>query len=194
MTWLRHLNFQFGAFHLPALFVRFPSIIADCYDVQRTATSWTDKAKRGWSRDTMRLTAYNISFFPPLFFFYGLYYTDVVSAYSVMITYSFYLLRYKRCFIVTGLISLFFRQTNIFWVAVFTGGLEVIRALPGGRIAVEYPEKPSFWDIVSGSWQHGCLYAPMVANSDLKGWHFSFRISILLTLSRQSILCLAHLS
>lgn len=67
-------------------------------------------------------------------------------------------------------------------------------ALPGGRIPVEYPQKPSFLDIVSGSWQHGCLYAPMVANSDFKGWHSSLWISILLTLSRQNILCLAYLS
>jgi len=194
VTWLRYLNFQLGAFLLLALTVRFPSIIADCYDGQRTFTSWADKAKRGWSRDTLRLTAYNISLFPPLFFFYGLYYTDVASACSVMITYLCYLLRYKRCFVIAGLISLFFRQTNIFWVAVFMGGLEVISALPGGRIPVEYPQKPSFWDIVSGSWQHGCLYAPMVADSDFKGWHSSLWISILLTLSRQNILCLAYLS
>lgn len=194
MTWLRYLNFQLGAFRLLGLNLSFPSIIADFYDGQRTFTSWTDKAKRGWSRGTLNHTVYNISLFPPLFFFYGLYYTDVASAYTVMLTYLCYLLRYKRCFIIAGLVSLFFRQTNIFWVAVFPGALEVMRSLPSGRISIEYPEKPNFRDVVSGSWQHGCLYAPMVANSDFKGWHYSFWIPILLTMSRQNISCPAYLS
>lgn len=169
-------------------------MIADCYDAQWTFTSAIDKTKRGWSRDTLRYTAYNISFFPPLFFSYGLYYTDVASAYFVMLSYLCYLLSYKKCFVVAGLVSLFFRQTNIFWVAVFPGALEVMRALPRGRTPIEYPQKPSFWDIISGSWQHGCVYAPIVANSDFKGCQSSFLVSILLTLSRQNISCLAYLS
>ena len=158
------------------------------------ATSLTEKAKRGWTRAILRHTIYNVCLFPPLFFFYGLYYTDVASAVSVLIAYRFYLTGQKRPFVIAGLVSLFFRQTNIFWVAIFMGGLEVLRALPGGRIAVEYPEKPNFSDIIAGSWQHGCIYAPLVADSDFKGLDSPFSAFIRLTLSRQSILCLAHLS
>ena len=153
----------------------------------------TEKHNRGWSRYILRHTTFNICLFPPLFFFYGLYYTDVASALSVLIAYHFYLTRQNKSFLVAGLVSLFFRQTNIFWVAVFMGGLEIMRALPVGRRAVEYPEKPGFWDIISGSWQHGCVYAPMVTHSDFKGLDSFFLAAILLTLSRQSILWLAHL-
>lgn len=172
---------------MPLLVSRILRVLADCYDVKRIATSISDKAQRGWSRELFRHTTFNICLFPPLFFFYSLYYTDVASAFSVLVAYVFYLLRAKKSFIVAGLISLWFRQTNIFWVAVFMGGLEVIRALPGGRISVEYPERPSFWDIISGSWQHGCLYAPMVSNSGFRGWDSSLLIVILLTFSRQNI-------
>ena len=83
---------------------------------------------------------------------------------------------------IASLLSLFFRQTNIFWATVFMGGLEVIRTLPEGRITVEYPEKPSFRDVISGTWQHSCLYAPMVNGSDLKGLgRFFFLAPALLT-------------
>jgi alpha-1,2-glucosyltransferase len=76
-------------------------------------------------------SALNIALLPPLFFFSALYYTDVASTLSVML--CFYLLIrsdesnikqiwwHLRLFVL-GLVSLSFRQTNIFWVAVFPAG------------------------------------------------------------------------
>ena len=46
---------------------------------------------------------------------------------------------------------------------------------------MEYPEKPNFSDIIAGSWQHGCIYAPLVTESDLKGLDSPFSAFILLT-------------
>ncbi|KAF2441437.1 glycosyltransferase family 59 protein [Karstenula rhodostoma CBS 690.94] len=82
-------------------------------------------------------TALNISLFPPLFFFSGLYYTDVLSTLVVLAAYSTYLSQrrtqnYLLSTLITvniGVLALLFRQTNIFWVAVFPAGLAVVDTL-----------------------------------------------------------------
>lgn len=87
---------------------------------------------------TTALTAFNIASFPPLFFFGALYYTDVMSTAAVLISYSAFLERAskhkKSVFddlfaVFIGVVALSFRQTNIFWVAVFPAGLAVIETL-----------------------------------------------------------------
>jgi alpha-1,2-glucosyltransferase len=82
-------------------------------------------------------TALNISLFPPLFFFSGLYYTDVLSTLAVLAAYTTYLNQrrtqnYLISSLITvnvGVLALLFRQTNIFWVAVFPAGLAVVDTL-----------------------------------------------------------------
>lgn len=97
----------------------------------------------------LSLTVLNICLFPPLFFFSALYYTDVLALGLVI---QAYILELQRCdstgqkktavdavyghasrvtaiFVVVGCISLVFRQTNIFWVSVFMGGLQVVRTI-----------------------------------------------------------------
>ncbi|KAJ4357655.1 glucosyltransferase [Didymosphaeria variabile] len=82
-------------------------------------------------------TALNTSLFPPLFFFSGLYYTDVLSTLVVLAAYYTYLSqRGSTNYLVSGwltinvgVIALLFRQTNIFWVAVFPAGLTVVDTL-----------------------------------------------------------------
>ncbi|KAL8818735.1 MAG: hypothetical protein Q9191_007873, partial [Dirinaria sp. TL-2023a] len=185
VTWLRYLNFDLGAFFMPyqVLFTAF--VIADSYDVQSRATNLRSKVERGWSKAIFRHTAFNICLFPPLFFFYGLYYTDVASALSVICAYRCYLMQWRKRFILAGLLSLFFRQTNIFWVSLYTGGIEVLRALPGGRPNVEYPKNPTFFDVVAGSWQHGCVYAPLVNQANFQEYlmsGISLVIAVLLNL------------
>ena len=73
-------------------------------------------------------TAANICLFPPLFFFTGLYYTDVASTFSVLIFWSHFIHIHKRTEativdelinVLLALVPLTFRQTNIFWVAIF---------------------------------------------------------------------------
>ncbi|RDW58189.1 hypothetical protein BP6252_13600 [Coleophoma cylindrospora] len=89
------------------------------------------------SLDTVH-TAVNIALFPPLFFFSGLFYTDVLSTAVVLCMYMAFLRRpgaYENSaagsirLYVIGLVALTMRQTNIFWVAVFMGGLEAVRTV-----------------------------------------------------------------
>ncbi|KIW05161.1 uncharacterized protein PV09_03712 [Verruconis gallopava] len=81
------------------------------------------------------LTAANLWLFPPLFFFSGLYYTDVQSVFWVLLAYQSFQRYCRRGFsswsdafsqLKFGVIALFFRQTNIFWVSVFPAGLSLI--------------------------------------------------------------------
>lgn len=91
------------------------------------------------------LTTFNIASFPPLFFFGALYYTDVMSTAAVLISYHAFLqtsAKVERSIgdeivaILSGIVALFFRQTNIFWVAVFPAGLTVVKVLQeSGRMS-----------------------------------------------------------
>ncbi|KAJ5970481.1 Glycosyltransferase ALG10 [Penicillium vulpinum] len=97
-------------------------------------------------------TVLNICLFPPLFFFSGLYYTDVLALLVVVEAYNWDLKKdserdhkselgedAKRApsngiqetlgFLAFALAALVFRQTNIFWVSVFLGGLQAIRKI-----------------------------------------------------------------
>jgi hypothetical protein len=85
-------------------------------------------------------TAANICLFPPIFFFSGLYYTDVLSTCIVVGAYNHFLRKggeqsgsFRRGLdtYLLGIMALFMRQTNIFWVAIFMGGLEAARSLKG---------------------------------------------------------------
>ncbi|KAI1496957.1 glycosyltransferase family 59 protein [Biscogniauxia marginata] len=83
-------------------------------------------------------TGLNIALFPVLFFFSGLYYTDIISTFVVLLAYMNHLARAgKETTTFTndlytlgiGLLALCMRQTNIFWVVVYVGGLEVIQEI-----------------------------------------------------------------
>lgn len=78
--------------------------------------------------------------FPMIFFFSGLYYTDVFSALTVMSTYAFWQSSLRRergltklslqsLVLLSGLVSLASRQTNIFWIAIFPGGLQLVHTI-----------------------------------------------------------------
>jgi alpha-1,2-glucosyltransferase len=87
-------------------------------------------------------TGLNIALFPLLFFFSGLYYTDVLSTCAVLRMYRLFLER-KGAYTNSakglvwlypaGLIALTMRQTNIFWVAVFMGALELVRTIKANK-------------------------------------------------------------
>ncbi|KAL7932992.1 glycosyltransferase family 59 protein [Trichoderma chlorosporum] len=87
-------------------------------------------------------TAFNIALFPLLFFFSGLYYTDVMSTAVVLVAFLNHLHRVGRDHssflsdIVTiglGLWTLTMRQTNVFWVVIFMGGLEAVHSVKSLR-------------------------------------------------------------
>lgn len=85
-------------------------------------------------------TGINIALFPVLFFFSGLYYTDVISTFIVLVAYLDHLGRLRQdkgqrslfkdlYTVLLGILALFMRQTNVFWVVVYMGGVEAVQAL-----------------------------------------------------------------
>jgi alpha-1,2-glucosyltransferase len=128
------------------------------------------KAKTRWSA----LSAANIWLFPPLFFFSGLYYTDVQSALWVLLSFQAYL-RYEKdgfqsfseaiSLIRFGIIALSFRQTNIFWVAVFPAGLSVVSVLRKSAQKATYIRGVGFWEVCQASWAKSALYDPSVEDA-----------------------------
>lgn len=98
------------------------------------------------------LTGFHIAFFPVLFFFSALYYTDVISTLIVLVAYVNQLRRLSciknPSFLSShqtfswSVVALCIRQTNIFWVVVFMGGLEVVHGIKS--LAPEPKEAPLF--------------------------------------------------
>jgi alpha-1,2-glucosyltransferase len=89
-------------------------------------------------------TAVNVALFPVLFFFSGLYYTDVASTAAVLLALEHQLRRIRlrregeivgllsdAWIVVLGVAALLMRQTNVFWVVVLNGGLEAVDAVKG---------------------------------------------------------------
>jgi alpha-1,2-glucosyltransferase len=93
----------------------------------------------------------NIILYPLLFFFSALYYTDILSAFAVTEVYRWYVYKNNTlaqrssvssklsgqalssicgmAIFLLGLFAMSVRQTNVFWVAVFLGGLQTVRTL-----------------------------------------------------------------
>lgn len=112
------------------------------------------KFHRFISPDTVH-TAINVIFFPPLFFFSGLFYTDVASTCLVLVVYTTFLYSDSMAggfgLFASGILALTMRQTNIFWVAVFMGGLEVVRTIKSIKpVRLEKPKdmKPGLKEIL----------------------------------------------
>ena len=123
--------------------------------------------------------AFNISLFPPLFFFVALYYTDVLSAAVVLLAYDCFLAKRRIAGCICGLTALWMRQTNVFWVGIFFGGEEVIRVLKGKRGTVEQEDTKMLTNddsairvwarIARESWKAGKTYDPLVTDAWLEG-------------------------
>lgn len=149
------------------------------------------------------LTVSNICLFPPLFFFSGLYYTDLPALFLVLEAYindiarsrslgyggssdggsdasavsrqasrqpnlaGLVSWRYAR-FVVSGLLALLCRQTNIFWVAVFLGGVRVVRTLHQIN-NVDGGSTSTVKDIATRSWSQRQIYDPPVSEACIEG-------------------------
>ncbi|PWY84681.1 alpha-1,2 glucosyltransferase alg10 [Aspergillus sclerotioniger CBS 115572] len=128
-------------------------------------------------------TVLNICLFPPLFFFSGLYYTDILALLVVIEAYNWDLKRSQGAFaplqtlvfIVLGLATLAFRQTNIFWVAIFLGGLQVVRRL---RLSSKRCESSGFADVAKAGWTNQ-LYDPFVSEASIADY-FKTAVSLVL--------------
>ena len=118
-------------------------------------------------------TVLNICLFPVMFFFSGLYYTDLLSVWLVLETYHLFRLRSGRAgslmrtlgIFLVGLASLTARQTNIFWVSVFLGGLEVTRSLPSRPL--NYSDGLSTF--LKTSWTEGIVHDVDIEDASVEG-------------------------
>jgi hypothetical protein len=100
---------------------------------------WAAVSRREVNEQSVLQREYCIVSFPLIFFFSGLYYTDLLSTFTVVMAYIFWISAsqaegFRRWFyqvlhLLMGLLAVASRQTNIFWVAVFLGGLQVIDTL-----------------------------------------------------------------
>ena len=127
----------------------------------------------------------NVTLFPPLFFFSALYYTDVWSTLLVVTFYATLLDldndRHSRTWtsvklVGIGILSLLFRQTNVFWVTAFPAGLVLVQQLDRGHQAVRdsvYREVEGFGDtwysIAKTSWKMEVIYDPPVKDCWIDG-------------------------
>ena len=118
-------------------------------------------------------TVLNICLFPPLFFFSGLYYTDILALLLVIESYNWDIKRTGTAssplqtlvLLLCGLAALVSRQTNIFWVSVFLGGLRVCRTL---RQSSTDCESSDIKDIATRSLNKE-LYDPHIAGASAAG-------------------------
>ncbi|EER42599.1 alpha-1,2 glucosyltransferase [Histoplasma capsulatum H143] len=152
-------------------------------DSQNTGDSAAVNCRDRWERN---LTVLNICLFPPLFFFSGLYYTDLAALLIVVEAYicdlgrtrrhdarlspseKFNILSWRDArFLILGLLALMFRQTNIFWVAVFLGGLQAVSTL---HSMTSDCQSTDVVRIVRGSWELHQLYDPPVNEASLEDY------------------------
>ncbi|KAH7094651.1 DIE2/ALG10 family-domain-containing protein [Paraphoma chrysanthemicola] len=124
--------------------------------------------------------ALNIALFPPLFFFSALFYTDVMSTLIVLLSYNVLLKRSatsRSVFsdlstVVVGVVALFFRQTNIFWVAIFPAGLSVIEALKGSASSTVSRRSGNPRDVLQRSWNEGAVHDCGVEDAEIQDYVF----------------------
>lgn len=127
------------------------------------------------------VSAITISLFPPLFFFSALFYTDVVSTWLVLMSYQCmrksWTARYPRwrswlTTVVLGVVSLSFRQTNIFWVVVLPAGLSVIRELKKAAQTLRRDDgqiPKAFLEVARDSWKASGVYDIAVEDASFEG-------------------------
>ncbi|KAL1885685.1 glucosyltransferase [Paecilomyces lecythidis] len=143
-------------------------------------------------------TVLNICLFPPLFFFSGLYYTDILALLVVIEAYNWDLKRDSEggisglIFLLVGLVSLVFRQTNIFWASLFFGGLQAVRTL---RRVCKPCKSSKISGIVKGSSQNE-LYDPLVGDATITDFFktaVSLAITVLTNLPQVVLSVIPHL-
>ncbi|KAJ4319609.1 glucosyltransferase [Neodidymelliopsis sp. IMI 364377] len=151
----------------------------DPQPIEKDSIKWTDEKRTqgkikilidGKTPVSNTLTAFNIASFPPLFFFGALYYTDVMSTAAVLLSYQAFLNTTTKLRSSTGnvldhlitvsigVVALFFRQTNIFWVAVFPAGLTVVEVLQENGCTSEGSSQKGFLAVLQESWSQGTIY------------------------------------
>ncbi|KAF2101094.1 hypothetical protein NA57DRAFT_37047 [Rhizodiscina lignyota] len=137
-------------------------------------------------------SAFNITLFPLLFFFSGLYYTDIASTLLVLSFYWCYMAESSKAKLFSpsqiawALCSLTIRQTNIFWVAVFPAGLTVISTLQHSPAGARRRDSESLMQLSSRvlkqAWTEGSVYDPPIIEATLEDYLLTTASIIVATL------------
>lgn len=125
------------------------------------------------------LKYFNIMTFPPLFFFSALFYTDVASTVFVFLCFQLFLdsqvsssvTSWPLAQILLGACALLFRQTNIFWVAIFPAGLAIIQGAAACSKTRPFQQNDyqSFRQIMQNAWVNSAIYDPPLTAAWLEG-------------------------
>lgn len=142
-------------------------------------------------------SALNVALFPPLFFVSALYYTDVWSTLAVLLAFYAYLANSQSIRTVTGyssavsfgVFALLFRQTNIFWVAVFPAGLAVADALKKDAPSTMSDRADPILAIQT-AWKDGTVHDYSVQDAGLQGMICYGYLLKQLLIVYQMLLCL----
>ncbi|KAH0831597.1 hypothetical protein AYO21_01798 [Fonsecaea monophora] len=115
--------------------------------------------RRAVHHESVLQREFSIICFPLIFFFSGIYYTDLFSVFTVVLSEVFWAagsnaqgslkVLYQTLHLLAGLMSLAARQTNIFWVAVYLGGLQAIESVKqrvGAREVHDPPVSESYFE------------------------------------------------
>jgi alpha-1,2-glucosyltransferase len=145
-------------------------------DTQSRSTKQPQTSQKDWTPILHAHSALNIALFPPLFFFSALYYTDVMSTLAVLLSYQAFLTRehtqnrllHSLMIVVVGVFALLFRQTNIFWVAVFPAGLAVVDVL-ADKQGKTSQVSGNVQSITKDAWSYGKVYDVPVGDAGLQG-------------------------
>ena len=147
---IRNCNVFILRFFNTLVLIAAMAYTSDCRAIITRAWKWELKDERGEPEqisENLMHTAFNIALFPPLFFFSGLFYTDVLSTCVVLRMYRLFLQRKGSILLyASGILALIMRQTNIFWAALFIGGLEIVGTIKGIEATlVENSPEPQTW-------------------------------------------------
>ncbi|KAK5138358.1 hypothetical protein LTR08_003419 [Meristemomyces frigidus] len=153
-------------------------------------------------------SALNMVLFPPIFFFSALYYTDIWSTLFVVLFHIQLVKSTKEGasavgrftkLLILGLASLGFRQTNIFWVAIFPAGVVFVQHIDNGHEAVRdsiHRGVEGFGDtlysVAKTSWKMEVVYDPTVKEAWLSAYikaSVSLAACSLKTVSQPKRLC-----
>ncbi|KLU82324.1 alpha-1,2 glucosyltransferase ALG10 [Magnaporthiopsis poae ATCC 64411] len=125
---------------------------ADCRQwLERRGASAGETASSPWPSLYALHSAFNVALFPAIFFFSGLYYTDLWSLVAVLNAYKIHLdraahaadslsLRRAAMALYAGVQALAMRQTNVFWVVIYFGGLQVVEAVKSLPASTSFQE------------------------------------------------------
>lgn len=183
VAFLRSVNALVLFVFLPFLLRRLLRSIREPSNLHQHRKVVKNETRSHWD---LHLTVLNICLFPPIFFFSGLYYTDLAALIIVLEVHRRDLKRTpeperrrdtSHCymslcsnetitFLLLGLISLLFRQTNIFWSAVFLGGLRVVRTLHSLQVE---RQSADILTLAKASWGLQQCYDPPISRASFEG-------------------------